>query len=569
MKTLVNILIIITLLLWPLTGFSQDGGFLITQGVGNFFVAVIAGILLAFAFQFLLTNLAVAAGITAVGDIRPDDDDNSSSSSGTSVTAMKISNGLGIFVMLTMTISVFFATLIAVKLSLISSNIVGFSLGLVIWSGYLLLGLYLDSKLVSSAAGMLFSAVKGTLTTGAETLGSTFSSSPKSQMKSVATEAVKAIHDEIRQEYDLSEFQQKMDEYVNKLQPQKIDMNNLHHHFADLLNDLEIKEKYTPDDLEAYRHLFVELADKQSGFTENEKRKMKNSFQEAIEVFKKEGSRMDKAAAAFDKISPGDESQGREYRQKIEQYLQQTGREEIQPETLKNDLNRILNNPKAAPEVIQARASMIDRSTLKAVLSSRQGIDEQKAEEYLNKAEELLNQIKSKASALKGQSEVKVAENRERISDRMNQMKEQRSRAEQAISQWFNRMNQPELNYDRLKYDVQQMMDDPKATPEILKSRLNKMDRDSLIALMSNNKRISREQAERAVSKVEEAREVVVRRAEEIEQRVKNRIKETRAEAWRQAEATRKAAAVAAWWVFAAAVVSGGAAALGGILALT
>jgi len=36
----------------------------------HFFIAVIAGVILAMGFQFILTALSVAAGITAVGDIK-------------------------------------------------------------------------------------------------------------------------------------------------------------------------------------------------------------------------------------------------------------------------------------------------------------------------------------------------------------------------------------------------------------------------------------------------------------------------------------------------------------------
>ncbi|MFW6370669.1 MAG: MFS transporter, partial [Bacteroidota bacterium] len=133
----------------------------------------------------------------------------------------------------------------------------------------------------------------------------------------------------------------------------------------------------------------------------------------------------------------------------------------------------------------------------------------------------------------------------------------------------FDRMDQPELEYERLRQDVEYMMDDPKATPGILRNRLKQLDRESLIALLSNNKRISREQAEKAVAKIEEARDTVIRKTEEIERKVTQKLNELKQEALNQAEATRKTAATAAWWFFAAAVISGGASALGGILAFT
>ncbi|WP_372633648.1 hypothetical protein [Fodinibius sp.] len=43
---------------------------MVYEGYGYFLIGVVAGVLLAFTFQFLLTNLAVVTGITAVGNVQ-------------------------------------------------------------------------------------------------------------------------------------------------------------------------------------------------------------------------------------------------------------------------------------------------------------------------------------------------------------------------------------------------------------------------------------------------------------------------------------------------------------------
>ncbi|MGI8503917.1 MAG: hypothetical protein ACR2LR_22700, partial [Hassallia sp.] len=45
----------------------------------KFLVAMLSGVLMAFAFQFLLTNFSVAVGISALGGDSFDEDDNSQS----------------------------------------------------------------------------------------------------------------------------------------------------------------------------------------------------------------------------------------------------------------------------------------------------------------------------------------------------------------------------------------------------------------------------------------------------------------------------------------------------------
>ena len=570
-----NRIIILALIFFNSTAvFAQDTSILVNRATGSFFMAIVSGIILAFAFQFLLANLAVALGITAIGDIREkrynrsnknSDTDNSSDSRDSTPTGVKISTGAGIFLLVTLSLSLFFASLLAVKLSLLTSNIIGFTLGMVIWAATLLLGVYLDSKLISALTGSVFGAIKDAMAAGASTVGSIFSTGEKSRIKSTARETVKAIHDEIRQEYDLSGFSRKLDEYVNKLEPQRMDMDNIHEHLAQLLNEIEIREQYTPDDPEATKRLFLEIAEKQPKFSAKDKEKLRNAFDKASEAMKREGSRADKAMAAVDKLTPGSEEDTREYRRKVEQYLRRSGREEVNPDRLKEDLNNILNNPREAPSVIKARTSQIDRSTIKAVLSS-DGISEEKAEKILSIAEEVLTQIKSRSDETQSRISTK---GKEMGQESRAKLEEQRSRAEQAIQNWFNRMNQPELEYDQIKRDIEHMMDDPKAAPHILRNRLSRLDRDSLISLLSNNKRISREQAENMVTKIEEARDTVVRKTEEIERQVSIKMNDLKEEALHQAEATRKTAASAAWWFFIAAIVSGGASALGGILAYT
>jgi hypothetical protein len=568
MKTIYSILLLFILIFSSNTGYAQDG-LVLTQGAGSFFIAILAGVLLAFAFQFLLANLTVALGITAIGDLRKKGNKNreyghSSSEdhdSDSTPTGVKISTGAGVFMLVTLSLSLFFASLIAVKLSLLSSNTIGFSLGLVIWAATLILGIYLDSKIISGIAGSIFGAVKETISSGASAVGGIFSKGQKSQAEDTARATVKAIHKEIRQEFKLGKIDDKLNEYISKLEPQRFDMENIHEHLAELLNEIEIKEQYTPDDPEATKRLFLDIASKQKGMSAKDKEKLKGAYEKAREILNKDGSRMDKAKAVFDKFTPGDEEQGKEYRQKVEQYLRRTGKEELSPESLKQDLNRILENPKAAPEVVQARVSQLDRSTLKAVLTT-DGISEQKVERYLATAEQVVNSIKRKVRTTKNTAG-------EFQEQGMEEMYDRRAGAERAIENWFNRMDQPELQYEQLKNDFDLIMDDPKAAPHILRNRLRRMDRQSLVALMSNNKRISREQAEKVVDKIEEARDRVIHKTEEIERQVKTRLHDLKQETLRQAEATRKTAAAAAWWFFMAAIVSGIASALGGILAFT
>jgi hypothetical protein len=119
----------------------------------KFLIAVISGVLLAFAFQIVLTNLSVAAGISILGKSSDDDshDDHKSDSFGS--TVKKIGTGVGIWTLLTVTLALFCACYLAVKLSLLEDNGLGAIVGLVIWAAYYCLLVWVSSTTVGSLIG--------------------------------------------------------------------------------------------------------------------------------------------------------------------------------------------------------------------------------------------------------------------------------------------------------------------------------------------------------------------------------------------------------------------------------
>jgi hypothetical protein len=554
---------------------AQDvNPYLLADQAGNFFVCLIGGILLAIAFQFLLTNLGLAIGISAVGNVRDQANSNTSDSnhdagnsdSSSAPLGVKITSGLGIFLTLSMSVALFFASLISVKLSLIPTNWVGFALGLIIWAGFLILTLWMESRMISGLFGAVFSVAKGALATGADAVGTVFGSGNDRQSpEKTARSTVEAIHDEIRQEFDQGQFEQKLNEYVDKLAPKGLNIDELHNRLADLLNDIEVREQDAPDDPAATKKLFLEIAGEQKGLSAKDKENLSNAFDQAKSAVSEGDSKKEKLTKAVDKLSPGSEEQGREYRRKIEEYLKNSDQEALQPDQLEKDLERILDDPQATPEVLRARISQIDRSTIKALLAN-QGMGSDRAEQYLSKAERVINKIRSRVGEVKHQAH-NAAED-QRVSTQQRATGQQKD-TEMKIREWFNRMDRPELKYERLKLDGQRMLDDPKAAPRILKKRLQKLDRDSLVTLVSNNSKIERSQVEQTVANLEEARDTVIRKTEEIEQEIRRRLEQAKQEGLKQAEATRKTAASAAWWLFIAALISGGASTLGGILALS
>src|SRR5690606_31537474 len=72
--------------------------------------------------------------------------------------------------------------------------------------------------------------------------------------------------------------------------------------------------------------------------------------------------------------------------------LRNTNKEELQPETLEQDLIQILNEPGEATNLIKAKASALDRDTLVKLLAS-QNMDEAEADNYIRKVENVLHKV--------------------------------------------------------------------------------------------------------------------------------------------------------------------------------
>jgi hypothetical protein len=234
----------------------------------------------------------------------------------------------------------------------------------------------------------------------------------------------------------------------------------------------------------------------------------------------------------------------------LQEYLRGTGKEELNPEGIKRDLQLMLHDPRVGMESITERLSQFDRSTIIALLKIREDITDEEAaqiaDNMISVQEQFVEQVRGIQRQIQGV-----------IDDIFG-----------TIRNYLNSLERPELNYDGIKRDVRQMFDDPQAGFEAMRDRLSSFNRETLVAVMSSREDISEEDANRIIDQIEGARNKVLQRAERIQQEAQRRLEEVKVQAQRQAEETRKAAASAAWWLFATATVSAIFAALGGAIAV-
>lgn len=238
------------------------------------------------------------------------------------------------------------------------------------------------------------------------------------------------------------------------------------------------------------------------------------------------------------------------FQQTLEDYLRSTGKDELNPEAIKRELNLLLNDPRAGVESLSDRLSHFDRSTIIALLQARGDMSEEEAARTVDQVLAVRDQFVEQIRAIQ-----------RRIQDVIDGVFGR-------IRNYLNSLDRPELNYDGIKKDVRKLFDDPQAGFEAIRDRLGSFNRETLVAIMSSREDISEADANRIIDQIEGARNNVLQRAERVQQEAQRRLEQVRIQAQRQAEETRKAAESAAWWLFATAVVSAIAAAMGGVIAV-
>ncbi|GAB4525319.1 MAG: hypothetical protein Tsb0014_04600 [Pleurocapsa sp.] len=226
----------------------------------QFFAALIAGIVLAFALQLLFTNLGVAAGISLLGgSSNSAKDDNNSDGLGSSIKTVGRYVGWGTLV--SVTLALFIASLLAVKLGLFISPILGAIVGLVIWAAFFALMILFSSQ----AIGSLLGSVANTATSGMQALLGTATAAlgagaASKQVVNTAEAAAAAVRKELGMAIDPVSMRENVEDFLQSVKPAGIDVDRIARDFEQLLDDENLQEIVDSDSLrEIDRNTFVQL----------------------------------------------------------------------------------------------------------------------------------------------------------------------------------------------------------------------------------------------------------------------------------------------------------------------
>lgn len=537
----------------------------------NFFIALISGLILAVAFELLLTNLSVAAGLNVLGPIKPGGGASKSNKESTSKkvfgTMDTVTNTFGVWTLITASIALFFASWLAVSLSLITNAAIGAVLALVIWGLFYVFMMTFETSVLTSLVGTMTSLAKSGFSSASNAVASIVSKSPEQQIADISSKVVSQVRDEVFGDVDVDQVKDDLTKMIKKFEPPKIDAGQIKNEIRSLLDDTELRAITQHEGPLMDKEVMTARLQEKGAMDLERAQSVAGNIQDALSKIKEEaGAGKDTTSAVVDSamrvagLSPEDTTK---YRSVMEDYLRRTNRAELNPEGIKSDLEKLFSDPKAGLDALKSRLSMFDANTLKALIAQRKDVGQDDANKIVDTITSVINQMTGQVSD-KGNAAASAVDSATQAAK--DSVQGVINRITGKVRDYLDSLNRPELRYEGLQHDFRQLFTDPKAGADALLKRLKSVDRNTLKALLSSRSDISENDAEGIISRIESTRDELVQRVNKMRDEVETRLQQARDEIYRQGEELRKLAASAAWWALGSATVSGAAAMVGGFI---
>ena len=285
------------------------------------FLVLIAGIVLAFAFQLLLANFFIALGISY-----PDSEEQSESSS-LDDKITNIGTIVGLRALGTFTITLFTACFLAVKISPVSDTVLGAILGLVIWATYFSVLIWVSLATVGSLIGTVLNKViglQGILGTAAIAFGAKTASD---QVVSTAEAAAATVRRELSTAADINSSRTAIDNYLKQLQLPEEDRQEIEAEFDKLIAEPEMKAISRENHLQNIgRQTFVDVVSSRTDVSKENINQAVNQFEAFWQQIWGKQPQNDTSAGLINSLLPAqpEESKTIKLSTKLEQLIEET-----------------------------------------------------------------------------------------------------------------------------------------------------------------------------------------------------------------------------------------------------
>ena len=244
------------------------------------------------------------------------------------------------------------------------------------------------------------------------------------------------------------------------------------------------------------RDTLVQLLSQQDNLSEDQVNSALDSVESTWnQIASAPGELADKAKTKYDDTTSA-----------IAEYLRGTGKSELNPEGIKQDLTTLLEDPKTGLDQIRDRLSQMDRDTLVQLLSQRDDLTEEEANAAIDQVQETIRQVLRTPQRLAVRAQEKVQDFQTTLED------------------YLRNTDKDELNPDGIKRDLGLLFQDPRLGLEQVGDRLSHVDRSTVIALLSQREDISEAEAEQIVDRVLAVRDQMLAQVEMVKGKIQSAI---------------------------------------------
>ena len=474
----------------------QDASFVFNGP--QFFAALIAGVVLAFAFQLLFTNLGIAAGISMAGG-------NSSSSShdhhshdhsgGIGSTIQKVGTAVGLGTLISVSLSLFIASLLAVKLGLFVAPLSGAIVGLVIWAAFFALMMFFSSR----AIGSLLGTVVNTATSGIQSILGTATAAigagaASKQVVNTAEAAAAAVRKELGMGLDPVSMRENVEDLLYSIKPAGFDLDRIARDFEKLLDSENLQEVVDSGSLTNIdRQTFIDLISDRSDISQADAERIADKLSS---VWSKTTSKLTPSSNPVTGFAD---------------YLKTATKEQLTGTDFGSQLNSVVsqiggsNNSGSNPAM--KAAISFGASTLANIVMGRTDLSD-------IDVDKIVGQLKSAGEQL-GEKTTQVA-------DRAGIVDTPDTTIKRDIRHFLENAYPWQLKQENLDREFRNLIYDPAADPHAVASELRKIGRPFFVDILKQKGLLSQTQISSTANILDAIRLEVIATAEAAEMREKS-----------------------------------------------
>jgi ElaB/YqjD/DUF883 family membrane-anchored ribosome-binding protein len=477
----------------------------------QFFIALIAGVIMAFAFQFLLTNLSIAVGISSDDNpLDSDDDEHESISLGKKIR--KVESKVGLWTLVTVNIAIFIACFLAVKLSLINSIFLGAIVGVVIWSAYFLLLMWVSSSaigsLVGSVANTASSGLQGVMATAATALGG---NAVNAQVVNTVEASVAAVRRELSSAIDPSSVKETVQEYLGNIPKPNLNLKEIRNEFENLLTNSELRS-LTDNDLlkNVNRQTFVDLISSRTDFSKEDINKV-----------------ADQLEAAWQKVL-GQQQQADPQTQLLN-FLKEAAPEQLKSNELTTKVAQLVGVGQQKEENgngnggVMSQAMQLGVNAFISTLLSRTDLSDLDVEKISGQLQQLQEKATEQAKTLAT-----------KVADKVPALPLNTIKAD--VENYLINSQPWHLNRETIKKEFRDVIYDPDAAPGKVRQQLEKLNQDYFLQVLRSRGNFSEEKVAEIAGQLEEIRKEIFEtvqssesqeRSQDLRSRIENYLSST------------------------------------------